>query len=506
MSADVVRCEPEVLTERAKGHLYPVFLIQLAISHIITACSSFWGVNQSFELWAQFLAIGTPSLSSIRQWVLRVGLYVLQQPPQRRGDWIWVVDLTLQLGAAKCLVVLGISQADWCQRVAQGQGCLQHQDMTVLEIEVLFECNGQHIEQRLSQLSERVGQPVQVVSDHGSDLKKGIELYCQHQPGVIHTHDVTHGMALLLKHRLEKDEPFQTFLSQCHQSRQQLQQTRLAFLSPPAQRSQARYLNLEPLVEWAQVVLRYYQQGDFSKITPSHQLDKEAFCVLIEHQLKTPILKQLAALEPKTYDNQEQLSQQLMRVLSPEHIEHYGPMICQAADLGRRQFQEKLGWLLDRQPELQEYDALVSLVQRANKQLKQQGLNHQSHLQFAQDTQQMNLSQPGQAFRAAVIDYIKQQGSPMDETQTLLATSDVLESLFGKYKLFCQRSPLKEVGRLILTIPLCTVHLTGSFVKRALESVRGVDVDNWAKEVLGTSMFAQRKAVFEQKGEDTEVA
>jgi hypothetical protein len=114
----------------------------------------------------------------------------------------------------------------------------------------------------------------------------------------------------------------------------------------------------------------------------------------------------------------------------------------------------------------------------------------------------MSLSQPGQAFRAEVMDYIEQQGSRMGETQPLLASSDVLESLFGKYKLFCQRSPLQEVGRLILTIPLCTVQLTGSLVKRALESVQDIDVDHWAKEVLGTSLFAQRKAVFKRKGGD----
>ena len=139
-------------------------------------------------------------------------------------------------------------------------------------------------------------------------------------------------------------------------------------------------------------------------------------------------------------------------------------------------------------------------------QLKQQGLNRQSHLKFAQATQQMTLSAQGQAFRTQVIDYIQQQASCLDDTHTWVASSDVLESLFGKYKLFSERSPLKEVGRLILTLPLCTVQLTVPLVKRALETIQGIDVDNWAKQVLGISMFAQRKAVFTQKKEDTKVA
>lgn len=488
----------------ARGHLYPVFLIQLAIAQIIVACTSFRGVHKSFELWSQFIAMGTPSFSSIRQWVLRVGLYVLKQP-QRRTDWIWIVDVTLELGKGKCLVVLGITQADWNQRVESGQCCLNHHDMSVLAIEVLFECNGIIIEQKLLELGERVGQPKQIVSDHGSDLKKGIGLYIKRSEGSIQTHDVTHAMALLLKHSLETEPQFQRFLTQCHQSRQQLQQTQLLFLFPPAQRSKARYLNIGLLVQWAQGVLRYYQQGDFSGITPCHRWDRETLYELIAQQLEVPILQQLAALECKTYANQTQFSQQLMTVLSPESFEQYGQLICQAADLGRLQFEDKLGWLIEYQVQLHQYEQLLSLVEQANEQLKQQGLHRDSHLHFAQATQQMTLSQPAQAFRAQVIDYIQQQGSRLGDS-TGVASSDVLESLFGKYKLFCQRSPLKEVGMMILTLPLCTVQLTVPLVKQALESIRGVDVADWAKQVFGTSMFAQRRAVFNPKEGDTKVA
>ena len=502
----MVGCEPEPLSVRAHGHLYPVFLIQLAISQIIIACTSFWGVHKSFQLWSQFFAIGTPSCSSIRQWVLRVGLYILQQP-QPRPDWIWLVDVTIELGSAKCLVVLGIPQADWNQRVLSGRCCLHHHDVSVLAIEVLWNCNGSAIEQKLLNLAEGVGQPLQIVADHGSDLKKGIELYIHHNAGPSYTHDVTHAMALLLKHSLKNEDKFQSFLTQCHRTRQQLQQTQLSFLGPPTQRSKARYLNIGLLVEWAQGVLRYYQQGDFSRITPSHRWDQETLCLLIiHHQLEFPILQQLAALECKTYANQTRFSQQLMVVLSAEDFEQYGQVICQAADLGRRQFEEKLGWLLHQQPELQHYEQLLGLVRRANEQLKQQGLNRQSHLQFAQATQQLNLSERAQAFRTQVIDYIQQQASCLDDTHTWVASSDVLESLFGKYKLFSQRSPLKEVGRLILTLPLCTVQLTVPLVKQALETIQGIDVDNWAKHLLGISMFAQRKAVFTQQEKDTKIA
>ncbi len=75
-------------------------------------------------------------------------------------------------------------------------------------------------------------------------------LYKQENEDLIYTHDVTYAMALLLKHELNSDERYQSFIQKCNMCRQQLQQTELSFLSPPTQRSQCRYFNVERLTEW----------------------------------------------------------------------------------------------------------------------------------------------------------------------------------------------------------------------------------------------------------------
>ncbi|MEO0988941.1 MAG: hypothetical protein AAFY20_25890, partial [Cyanobacteria bacterium J06639_14] len=56
-------------------------------------------------------------------------------------------------------------------------------------------------------------------------------------------YDVTHAMTLLLKHELINSEKYQSFLHDCNQFINQLQQTELSFLSPPSQRSQCRFFN-----------------------------------------------------------------------------------------------------------------------------------------------------------------------------------------------------------------------------------------------------------------------
>jgi len=85
-------------------------------------------------------------------------------------DWLFIIDMTVELGARKCLVILGISQSRWQDLVKKTQGELSYQQMEVLAIEVMSQTNGEAIYQVLSHVTERVGVPLQIVSDHGSDL------------------------------------------------------------------------------------------------------------------------------------------------------------------------------------------------------------------------------------------------------------------------------------------------------------------------------------------------
>ncbi len=90
--------------------------------------------------------------------------------------------------------------------------------------------------------------------------------------------------------------------------------------------------------------------------------------------------------------------------------------------------------------------------------------------------------------------------------QTFLATSDVIESLFGKYKQFSAHCPIKEMGQMLLTICLSTMNLTTTVVKNALESISFADVEEWLAEVFGQSMLSKRKTLFSAQINDTEIA
>ncbi len=92
-----------------------------------------------------------------------------------------------------------------------------------------------------------------------------------------------------------------------------------------------------------------------------------------------------------------------------------------------------------------------------------------------------------------ILDHVETESAKIPDNATWLASSDIIESVFGKYKNFTARGPLKEIGKLVLAIPAFLCDLSAHFVKEAMESVRTLDVDDWVETHLGISMLAKRR-------------
>ena len=282
----------------------------------------------------------------------------------------------------------------------------------------------------------------------------------------------------LLKHELEKDDRFQSFLQHCHRTRQQTQQTQMYFLAPPKQRTKSRYLNLEPLVRWAKQVLQYHRCGDFSQISEKSALNAYKHQNFIENNSQLTFSDSRCESSPV-----------------PSQPELFGR---KDNLLGKQRFMQKLGWLIDYEAEIEEYHQLISLVHLVSEQVKQKGLNQESKTIFVENTKLLPLTTRARAFKARIEEYLVKEGSQIPDGQTLLGTSDIIESIFGKYKIFSSARPLKEIGQILLTIPVFTTEITPDQVKQAMESVRMQDVEKWAHKTFGQSMLSKRRDIFKE--------
>lgn len=486
--------------ERAWRHRFPLWLMPLALHRVRVALTSFRGAHRGLAgLIEGGWEVVSPSAASIRHWLRRAGLYELQRPRTPGKEWILIVDLSIQLGPAKVLLIVAVPRSRLPAPVLAlpapaPSAALGHPDVEVVGLEVLHHSTGEVIELHLEPAAKTLGGPViQIVADGGSDVKAGITRYCQAHPESRYTYDVTHAMARLLQRELETDERFGAFLMHGQTARQALQQTPLSFLRPPAWRRKGRWLQVGTLITWAQQALRYAEQGDFSAIDPGHRLDARAYQALIG-ELEPATLARLASRIWRDYPDQAAFLAAMEAQLGTDLVARHRVSLCQATDRSRRRFQEALGWLSDFRTEIAEDAELMEWVNRTQQILKTQGLNTHSPQHLAEALAEHRWSARAQRFAQGIHDYLQDQTQTLPDGQTFLATSDVVESLFGHYKCFAERGPFNEIGQLILTLPLRTVKLTAQFVKQALETVSTADLKRWAAETLGPSALARRLA------------
>ena len=237
------------------GHQYPVSAIQISIQCQAEGLVSLRGTEKVFELFSPFLPRsmqGVPDHSTVQSWTQRLGLSLLNRPVPRRDDWVFVLDHFLERGVKKCLVILGIAHSE----LAENDYSPSHKSMHLLGLEVVEHSTGKKVQESLETLSRRVGEPRQIVSDQGSDLRKGIGLFCEAHPQTIHTYDISHRLAGLLKTEVETDPFWEGFQQKCNQLRSRLQQTEWDFLMPPAKRTKGRFMAMER-IEWVLKLLAY---------------------------------------------------------------------------------------------------------------------------------------------------------------------------------------------------------------------------------------------------------
>ena len=393
----------------------------------------------------------------------------------------------------------------WSEKLKSDKKNLQHHDLEVLAIEVLDTTKGEIIESRINNLTKTVGKPLQIISDHGSDIKKGIELYISKNPGIIYTYDFTHQVALWLKKDLSKNPKFLEFVQQCNLTVSQIKQTKLSFLRPTSQRSKARYHNLDILVSWGLNLLQYWKKQDFSLISTEFIIDRETLFLLRE-ELDQISLGELAKLLGTKASDFTSFSEVLREKIGRKLWKKKGLIISQAAELGRRKFLEKLGWLFNYEKQIHIYAEILEVFDLAKKQLNKQGLHQKSQADWLNLTDNFSDSPLLQKIQQKVSQYLAIEGQKVPKNQAFLATSDIIESIFGKYKIFASFSPNAEINEMILTLVLSTSKLTPDKVLQGIETIHINDVSAWSKEVFGQSMLSKRKLAFSTPTNYTKVA
>jgi hypothetical protein len=187
----------------------------------------------------------SPDGSTGRSWLMRLGLAALLRPKVIADDWAWMIDHSIQIGQCKCLVILGLRLSELPEDRA-----LAHRDLEPIALVPMTGSTKQAVAACLEEAVAQTGAPRVILDDHGPDLHGGVEIFRAAHPQTVEVYDITHKAACLLKARLEGDERWKSYSTDSGRAKSEVQQTELACLAPPSQRSKARFMNVGELVAW----------------------------------------------------------------------------------------------------------------------------------------------------------------------------------------------------------------------------------------------------------------
>ncbi|MGB5737350.1 MAG: hypothetical protein WBM40_23230, partial [Thiohalocapsa sp.] len=164
------------------------------------------------------------------------------------------------------------------------------------------------------------------------------------------------------------------------------------------------------------------------------------------------------------------------------------------ADRGYARFLQAFAWVLPYRDRVPEWSQTMTVFKTLQTVLKTKGLSRTTPAAVQAELATLGaLPTPVADFRTRVLQIIEQEAAKLPAGAVWLASSDIIESIFGRYKAFTARGPLKEVGRLVLLIPAFLSDLSAPAIREAMESVRTLDVQQWLDKHLGASMLARRR-------------
>jgi len=393
---------------------------------VLSAAASLRCASHSLEVVISFLQLGFPSPSWFcgRLWILRLGYYKLTRAKEKAEDWVWIVDHTVQVGSEKCLVILGIRLC-----CLPDDRSLSHEDVEPIALLPVKQSNGEIVYQQLEEAIEKTGVPREIIADHGSDVKSGIDQFCQKHQQTCSVYDIKHKTAILLKDDFQEDTDWVEFTQLAAQTKRKVQQTSLAFLAAPNQRTKARYMNIDILVRWGCRVLTFL---DKQKEKPSKEFD-------------------------------------------PQQIE------------------EKLGWIFRFRDQLKEWEELLQVMTIAESTVRKQGISHGLAHELKKLLAPAAHTERAKRARDQLIAFVAEQSLKARPDERLLGSSEVIESVFGKLKRLEQDQAKSGFTALILSIGAMVSTTTKEVIQKALQTVPTKQILIWCKEKLGQSVQANRR-------------
>ena len=310
-------------------------------------------------------------------------------------------------------------------------------DCECIGVDVSESWDGESVAAALGRIFGVAGLPAAIIKDQGSDLRRGVRLWRQaaRAKKVFVIDDIGHVMANALKAVYSKGKLFNDFLAAVKSGGAKLRQSDLAYLSPPKIRTKGRFQSIMNVAAWG--------------------------------------MKIIELLGGRGRQEDGSLAGRLRRFLP-----HFGV---------HRGFLEGFA----------KTSIIASDILSI---LKNRGLNQETY----QDTAELITALPERSkIRKKMTEWLKKHQQIQCRLgigqMPMPVSSDIIESLIGKFKVILQRNSKAEFNRIVLAIPTLFGDLSEPEVRNALINITHTDLQKWEHENVLTSL-SRRRRLLEQNG------
>lgn len=376
-----------------------------------------------------------PSHDAIEQWTLRLGVASLEDTFKKEDRVLWMADHSSQIGKERLLLIVGVALED----LPLPGKTLTFEKMKVLALVPGQSWKKEDVEREYRKLANEIGAPVYLLCDGASELREPAKkLEKDGQPTIV-LGDLKHHAANVLEKEIGHSDRFESFLREVGLTRNRVQQTELDQFSPPTLRSKSRFMNLGQLFTWSTMVLYHLNHA-------------------------------------KSHARTE---------ISDERME------------------AKLGWLREYADDLVQWNQCQEVIDCSLSVINRHGLDSLTSDLVEQSLREQNpnwRNEDSSASRIGVqlIEWIETSSSKLNAGERAWLSTEIIESLFGRFKQMERQHSKGGFTRLIAALPTLCMQVTSATVRAAFGRVDSKTAQQWITDSLGKTLTARRNAAYRE--------
>jgi len=418
-----------------RGHQFGVKLIAASIE--LAKRIGFRATEFVWSFLFELLGIElkVPSHDAIEQWTLRLGVSELQDTFTKDQRVLWLADHSNQIGKEKVLLIIGVALED----LPPAGQTLKLEHMKVLAIVPGEQWKKEDVEREYRKLAEKIGAPVYLLCDGATELREPAEKLEKDGKPTIVLGDLKHHAANLLEKEIGRSERFKAFMTEVGLTRNRVQQTELSHFTPPPVKQKSRFMNLGPLLSWSAMVL---------------------------HHLNDPSSDARAGID-------------------------------------ENRMEEKLGWLRSFAEDLAQWKACQTVIDESLSVINHQGLSATTPVSLrrsldALEVEQSSSATPSSRIAGKLLEWVSQAASSLHGGERARLSTEILESLFGRYKRLERQHSKGGFTRLIAAFPTLCFRVDGESVRQGFGKVNAQDLKAWLHVALPRTLTSRRNSAYHE--------